>query len=503
MKNFILIKLAIVTLGLSQPYDIVIKQGRVIDPETDLDQICNIGIIGNQISDITKNSINGKVTINAKGLVVSPGFIDLHAHGQTNSAHRYQLKDGVTTALEMESGVAFIERWIEAKKGKSLVNFGATAPHGFLRSIAMNKNKKTANQLIDHFSKNKMKLEESTSDESKLSKEDKKLRKLFKSLSSSNYESQTFNETVETKKLIKNYIEKGALGIGLPVGYYLGASAGEIFEIYKLAKRLDVTVYTHTRGFGMPGIQEAMAAATTAGASVHIVHANSMSLGEIETTLSMVESAQKNGLDITTEVYPYTAASTSLESILFDEGWKETLNISYKNLQWEKTGERLNKKTFYEYRKKGGVVIIHMMKPEWIRKGVSHPISIIASDGMPYAPGAHPRTAGTFSRILGKYVREEKALDLMTALKKITIMPAKRLEKIAPSMKRKGRLQVSADADITIFNPNTIIDKADFSGLKYSEGVQTVIINGKIIVKEGRIIENVFPGKPILSKYKK
>ena len=503
MKNFILIKLAIVTLGLSQPYDIVIKQGRVIDPETDLDQICNIGIIGNQISDITKNSINGKVTINAKGLVVSPGFIDLHAHGQTNSAHRYQLKDGVTTALEMESGVAFIERWIEAKKGKSLVNFGATAPHGFLRSFAMNKNKKTANQLIDHFSKNKMKLEESTSDESKLSKEDKKLRKLFKSLSSSNYESQTFNETVETKKLIKNYIEKGALGIGLPVGYYLGASAGEIFEIYRLANRLDVTVYTHTRGFGMPGIQEAMAAATTAGASVHIVHANSMSLGEIETTLSMVESAQENGLDITTEVYPYTAASTSLESILFDEGWKETLNISYKDLQWEKTGERLNKKTFYEYRKKGGVVIIHMMKPEWIRKGVSHPISIIASDGMPYAPGAHPRTAGTFSRILGKYVREEKALDLMTALKKITIMPAKRLEKIAPSMKRKGRLQVSADADITIFNPNTIIDKADFSGLKYSEGIETVIINGKIVVNEGKIIEGVFPGKPILSKYKK
>ena len=474
MKNFILIKLAIITLGLSQTYDIVIKQGRVIDPETGLDQICNIGIIGNEISDITKRSINGKVAINAKGLVVSPGFIDLHAHGQTNSAHRYQLKDGVTTALEMESGVAFIERWIEAKKGKSLVNFGATAPHGFLRSIAMNKNKRTANQLIDHFNKNKMKLEDSTSNKSKSSKD-----------------------------LIKKYMEKGALGIGLPVGYYLGASAGEIFEIYKLAKTLDVTVYTHTRGFGMPGIQEAMAAASTAGASVHIVHANSMSLGEIETTLSMVESAQKNGLDITTEVYPYTAASTSLESILFDEGGKKTLNISYNDLQWEKTGERLNKKIFYEYRKKGGVVIIHMMKPEWIKKGVSHPISIIASDGMPYAPGAHPRTAGTFSRILGKYVREEKALDLMTALKKMTIMPARRLEKIAPSMTRKGRLQVGADADITIFNPNTIIDKADFSGLKYSEGVQTVIIDGKIIVQEGRIVENVFPGKPILSKYKK
>lgn len=317
---------------------------------------------------------------------------------------------------------------------------------------------------------------------------------------------ENFNFLVKSLEKIKPLIRLAEVMLVLILGGHIYNSITLALKSKKakgIANQSKIDVANASLSSRTPGIQEAMAAASTAGASVHIVHANSMSLGEIETTLSMVESAQKNGLDITTEVYPYTTASTSLESILFDEGWKETLNISYNDLQWEKTGERLNKKTFYEYRKKGGVVIIHMMKPEWIKKGVSHPISIIASDGMPYAPGAHPRTAGTFSRILGKYVREEKVLDLITALKKMTIMPAKRLEKIAPSMTRKGRLQVGADADITIFNPNTIIDKADFSGLKYSEGVQTVIINGKIIVKEGRIIENVFPGKPILSKYKK
>ena len=302
---------------------------------------------------------------------------------------------------------------------------------------------------------------------------------------------------------MQNYLDAGALGVGVPVGYYPGATAGEIFRVYQFAARQEVPIYTHTRGFGMPGLQEAMADAATSGASVHLVHANSMSLGEIETTLSMVSDAQKNGLDITTEVYPYTAASTSLESVLFDEGWKETLSITYEDLQWEATGERLNSSTFYEYRKKGGTIIIHMMKPEWIKKGVSHPVAMIASDGMPYAPGAHPRTAGTFSRVLGKYVRKERVMDLMTALGKMTIMPAKRLQDVAPVMNGKGRLQVGADADITIFNARTIIDQADFKGLKYSKGVEYVLINGVFVVKNGKNVKDMYPGRSILGKYRK
>ena len=303
--------------------------------------------------------------------------------------------------------------------------------------------------------------------------------------------------------MMQDYLNAGALGIGVPVGYYPGSTAGEIFHVYQFAAEKDVPIYTHTRGFGMPGLQEAMADAATSGASVHLVHANSMSLGEIETTLSMVSDAQKNGLDITTEVYPYTAASTSLESVLFDEGWKETLSITYEDIQWEATGERHNSTTFYEYRKKGGTIIIHMMKPEWIKKGVSHPVAMIASDGMPYAPGAHPRTAGTFSRVLGKYVRKERVMDLMTALAKMTIMPAKRLQGVAPVMSGKGRLQVGADADITIFNARTIIDQADFKGLKYSKGVEHVLVNGVFVVRNGKNVKDIYPGSAILGKYRK
>lgn len=476
----------IISYLTGQTYDIVIKNGRVIDPDTDFDGIRNVGIKENRIMDISKNSLRGNMVIDAQGLIVSPGFIDLHAHGQTNDAHEYQVRDGVTTALEMESGVGFLREWIELKRENSIVNYGGTVPHGLLRAMAMDKNQKISKKIENQVQKNGLS------------------SGIFDNVdwSSTNYQSQNEKEQARTEKMMQAYLNAGALGIGVPVGYYPGATAGEIFRVYQYAAKKDVPVYTHTRGFGLPGLQEAMADAATSGASLHLVHANSMSLGEIQTTLSMVSNAQKNGLDITTEVYPYTAASTSIESVLFDEGWKQTLNISYEDLQWEATGERLNSDTFYKYREKGGTIIIHMMKPDWIKNGIAHPVTMIASDGMPFAPGAHPRTAGTFSRVLGKYVRKERALDLMTALKKMTIMPANRLENVAPIMRNKGRLQVGADADITIFNPKEIIDRADFKGLQYSKGVEFVLVNGIIVVNKGVNVPNVYPGKPILGKYR-
>ncbi len=329
-----------------------------------------------------------------------------------------------------------------------------------------------------------------------------KLSKLMINMRRSAYQSLTEEDLKRMRKLLEQELNAGALGVGVPVGYYPGAKHGEIYKVYEFAAEKQVPVFSHTRGFGMPGIQEAIANAASSGASLHIVHANSLSLGEIQLTLDMVASAQKRGFDITTEVYPYTAASTSLESAVFDEGWQEELGISYGDIQWEATGERLTEETFNAYRKKGGVVIIHMMKPEWIEKGIADPRTMIASDGMPYAPKAHPRTAGTFSRVLGRYVREQQVISLMKALEKMTLMPARRLEGVAPAMRLKGRVQLGSDADITVFDPATIIDKADFKGLQYSEGVEYVLINGVFVVKEGKMVEGALPGKPILGKYR-
>jgi N-acyl-D-aspartate/D-glutamate deacylase len=144
------------------------------------------------------------------------------------------------------------------------------------------------------------------------------------------------------------------------------------------------------------------------------------------------------------------------------------------------------------------------MQPEWLKLGMENPAVMIASDGMPYSALAHPRTAGTFSRVLGKYVREDKVIDLNTAIAKITLLPAKRLESIAPSMLHKGRIQVGADADITIFNADKIIDKASFEkGLAFSEGVEFVIVNGTLVLKNGKTVAGVFPGKGVVGKFKK
>jgi N-acyl-D-aspartate/D-glutamate deacylase len=210
-----------------------------------------------------------------------------------------------------------------------------------------------------------------------------------------------------------------------------------MYAVFQLAGEMNVLVFTHVRNPDIISIQEVIADAILTNAPLHIVHINSMSLGNIQLGLDMVGAAQQKGFNITTELYPYTAGSTSLQSAMFSDGWQERLGISYGDLQWEATGERLTKETFDIYRKTGGVVILHVMKPEWIRTGIAANGTIIASDGMPYAPLAHPRTAGTFSRVLGKYVREEKLIDLMTAIEKMTLLPAKRLEGIAPMMRYK------------------------------------------------------------------
>ena len=487
--SFAIIFLGQMTLGGQTVYDIVLKGGRVMDPETGLDDIRNLGTIGDRIFEISTSELVGREVIDVSDLVVAPGFIDLHVHGMSNDAHVYQVRDGVTTALELEGGVPFLRHWLKEKSGNSIVNFGASASHGKVRAMAMKQYQHYIDQAREIIANQGLSSPEYT--------------KLMLNLGRSNYQSLEPDDLERMHQAIDDALEAGALGIGVPVGYYPGASAEELLQVYSRAAKWQVPVFSHTRGFGMPGIHEAIANATVTGAPLHIVHANSLSLGEIQVTLDMVASAQSIGLDVTTEVYPYTAASTGLGTAIFDEGWQDQLGISYGDLQYEATGERLTEETFQKYREQGGTVIIHMMKPEWIIKGIQDKNTIIASDGMPYAPGAHPRTAGTFSRVLGRYVREKGTIPLMEAIQKMTLMPAQRLEQVAPAMRLKGRLQVGMDADITVFDPNTIIDRADFKGLKFSEGIHHVLVNGQLVVTEGENVDGVFPGRPIMGRYRK
>ena len=187
-------------------------------------------------------------------------------------------------------------------------------------------------------------------------------------------------------------LEEGALGIGLAVQYYPGASRREIVEVFRFAGEKRATIHTHVRSMTIEAMQEVLANAVATGAPLHIVHVNSMALGEIDTVLDLIGGARRLGLDVTTEAYPYTAGSTSLHSSIFDEGWQGRLGIGYGGLQWEATGERLTRETFERYRRERGTVILHFMKEEWIATALGNNWVIVASDGMPYAPKAHPRT---------------------------------------------------------------------------------------------------------------
>ena len=415
-----------------------------MDPDTKLDAIKNVGIINNRIAQISSEQLKGKQTINVIGLVVAPGFIDLHVHGRTNKEQEYQLHDGLTTALELEWGIENLTEWHATRQSKALINYGASVCWPYERFKTIDKYQHSVSKLYETSIKGESSIE-----------------KLTNTILPAATEQLTAEEMNKTLDNIKSSLAEGGIGIGVPVGYLPKTNPKEMYKVFQLAGELNVLVFTHVINPDIISIQEVIADAALTNTPLHIVHIKSMAPGNIQLGLDMVKAVQKRGLDITTELYSYTAASTTLQSAMFSDGWQDRLGISYGDMQWT-TGERLTKESFDAYRKTGGIVIMHMMKPEWIKTGIAEPGVMIASDGMPYAKLANPRTGGTFSRVLGKYVREEKVIDLMTAIEKMTLLPAKRLENIAPMIRFKGRIQIGADADITIFNPNTIIDKGTF-----------------------------------------
>lgn len=441
-------------------YDLVIANGRVLDPASGLDAVRHVGITGGRIAQIAESPLQGTRVIDATGHVVTPGFIDLHEHGQQEESYRMMVRDGVTSAFELEVGTGDVAAWYSARDGGQIVNYGVSVGHIPVRMRVLGDPGKGL---------------------------------LPAGIGGSG--SATEAQMSQMEALLREGLAQGAVAMGFGSAYTPGATMGEIERMFRVAAEGGVSAHIHMRG-GVAGLRETIAAARAAGAALHIVHVNSSGGDELNEFLAAIQAARDAGQDVTTEAYPYGAGMTEIQSALFDD-WASWPDERFAQHQLVSTGERLTRKTFELARKTGGTVIIHGRSDEQTRTAIASPLSMIASDGFIENGRGHPRTSGTYAKVLGRYVRDERAVPLMEAVRRMTIEPARRLEKRTPAMAGKGRIEPGADADITIFNPETVIDRATYEDATIpSTGIPYVVIGGQVVVDDGALT-SARPGQAI------
>jgi N-acyl-D-glutamate deacylase len=493
--------------GVALANDVVIQNGRVIDPETGLDAIRNVAVEDGRIVAISELPLQGDTVIDATGHVVAPGFIDLHAHGQNIGDYRMQAMQGVTTMLELESGVLPISEWYDAQGSKNLpINYGAAAAWTYARIATFSGKppEATAAYFQDAQGRSDWKMNIATPE-----------------------------QQAKILKYVEQGLDQGAIGIGINAGYAPGYGRKEYFALAKLAAERDVATFTHFRyasnmepQSSFEAVQELIANAAITGAHMHICHINSSSLKDIDATLELVNDAFDSNINISVGAYPWGAASTVIGAAMFSgEGWQERMGSKASNFQLGT--ERMTEEQIEDYQKNqpGTFIVWHFLdesNPEdlaLLDKSILHPRVLIESDEMfwmfmddhdhvinyegdawplPENTFSHPRSNGTFAKVLRSYVRERKLMTMQEALRKMTLMPAQTLEGFVPQMKKKGRLQEGMDADIVVFDPETISDVGTYEKPNQpAVGVQTVLVNGGFVVQNGELILDAPHGRPI------
>lgn len=455
----------------SAVYDLVLRNGRVIDPESGLDAVRSVGIRNGKIAAVSRGELQGRQVIEARGLVVAPGFIDLHAHGQNDENYRLFAMDGVTTALELEVGTGDIPGFYAEREGKALINYGASLGHVRARMAVMHDGGLERGTILP--------------------------------LDSAGYNIATDAQLAAIRKQIEAGLAAGALGVGMGLEYTPVATRHEVLEAFRAAAKYGAPVFVHTRATGTtePGSSiesylELIGASAITGAPLHIVHVNSTSFTDTPRTLALIQEARDRGLDVTGEAYPYSAGMTELASRLLDK-FANGPDSMFGKFMLVSTGERLTRATFAANRTPGTLVILFLNTPEMEALAITSPLTIIASDGIIRNGKGHPRIAGTSARVLAYYVRETGQLKLVEAIRKLTLMPAQRLERVAPMFRNKGRIRVGADADITVFDPATVADRATYQEPALaSVGFRHVLVNGARVVADGVLKDGVFPGRP-------
>ncbi|WP_066961693.1 amidohydrolase family protein [Microbulbifer sp. Q7] len=487
--------------AFAEAYDIVIMNGRVMDPETGYDAVANVGIKDGVVTSITTKSIKGARNIDATGHVVAPGFIDLHSHGQDDFAFRLYARDGVTTPMDLEVGQYPIDQFYKYWEGKALLNYGATVSHAFARLKVLDGQNPGGRVLYEGSVTRAM-------DDGQ------------------QWKTKLYDPKDEPKILaaVEEGLKQGGIGIGFPIGYYTVVGSPEIMAVTGLAKKYNVPITSHVRYLsqippsGFMGMTEMLTIARENDVPLLLHHIPSLCLGLTKECLDLIDAARSKGQKVVGEFYPYKYAGTYVDADYNKPGFEDRLGIKASDYKVTETGKALTDKEFDRLRKEAPdtQLLMYSMKDEYIKEALTRPGVIIGSDAMPYIVdgglngdwdtqfgkgNGHARGAGAHARIL-RMVRETKAIPLMEAISKMTYGPAQFLEEHVPQMKKRGRIQEGAVADITVFDPNSVTDNAGPEIGKNSlpsTGIPYVIVNGKVVVDDSKV-QRVAAGVAIRNK---
>jgi N-acyl-D-aspartate/D-glutamate deacylase len=445
-------------------FDRVISNGRVIDPDTGYDAVANVGIDGDRITSISTETLTGRATTDASGLVVAPGFIDVLSYEPNSYGVWYKVGDGVTTNLGMHGLNSTAEEFFDtygSDAQRPPVHYGGAFDDPHMRSVVEKLPSKAA----------------------------------------------TSAQLSELQASFENAIANGYIGLDVEPEYTPWVTTDEITALATVAAEHGMPVFSHIRasspdapdGGSLGALDELLQVADQSGAAVHVDHITSMTTHVMSQAIERIDAARDRGVDVTACLYPYDFWATTLASERFADGWQQRFGIDYDDLEVAGTGERLTAATFQRYQDQNKLVAAHAIPEADVQAALRTPWTMIGSDAI-LEPGDnnHPRCSGCFTRTLGRYVRELGVLTLVDALAKMTIQPARRLEARVPALQTKGRLQIGADADITIFDAATVGDRSTIADpAQMAVGIQYVLVSGQLVKDGDTMNKDVRPGQPI------
>jgi cytosine/adenosine deaminase-related metal-dependent hydrolase len=484
-------------------WDLVVRGGRVIDPESGLDAAADVAITGGLVADVGTGLAPGRAELDAAGLVVTAGFIDLHSHVNGIAGLRLQALDGVTTALELEAGVSPVDAAYRSAAAE-----GRPVNYGFATSWALARMEAVAGIALDG-----------------------RLSTFLDNIASPAWgRAASPMEINAVLARLSADLADGALGIGVLAGYAPATDPSEYLQVAALAAEAGVPTYTHSRDLIemapdtlIDGAEEIVRAAAETGAHMHYCHVNSTSQRHVDRVLDLVGRAQTAGSLVSTEAYPYGSGMTGIGAAFLAPERLGERGLSPSSLTYAPTGERVaSEGRLRELRRTdpGGLAIIRLLDEDdpgdraLLMRSLLFPGSVVASDAMPLTwtgpepdplvwpvPDTaitHPRTAGTFCRALRLLTRDGGTLGLAEALGKCSLLPARLLQDHVPAMRGKGRLRPGSDADVVVLDPATVSDRASYaSSTRPSAGIRHVLVNGTPVVRDGEIVPGALPGRPV------